>query len=141
MTQTTIPGKTRWESDQYRKDHGKTAATAIGYQLYARHLHEHAAGDMALLGLTAIPEPRPQMWPVTQGTDEERRARVDAFARCHGITAGPDEASGTYRAVLAFGPVSVVVYTMSEQSVTDRVAAITGAARQVHEAVFTGSAA
>ena len=113
--------KTSWEAAQYAADHGKTAAIADGQQCYARHLAACAAEDMQILGLSEIPEPRPQMWPVTGGTDEQRRARVDAWAARHGVHARDDEASGQYRAVLKFGPVTLTVYTIPEQVTADRV--------------------
>jgi len=122
--------RTRWEADEYARDHGLTAATAIGYQLLARHVNACAAEDMEMLGISKIPEPRPQMWPVTGGTDEDRKARVDAFATRHGIRAGTDETSGTYRAVLAFGPVALIVYMIPDRTMTDRLAALYGAVRE-----------
>lgn len=122
--------KTPWEAREWAADHGRTAAQAIGQQCYARYLHDRAAEDMALLGITAIPEPRPQMWPVTGGSDEDRKARVDAFATRHGIRAGTDETSGTYRAVLAFGPVTLVVYMIPDRTMADRLAALYSAVRE-----------
>lgn len=124
MSATALKGRTEWETAQYAADHGKTAAQAIGWQLYARYLYAHAGEDMAILGIREIPEPRAQSWPVTGGTDEERRARVDAFAARHGITAGTDEELGTYRAVLKFGPVEYVAYMIPERVMADRLAAI-----------------
>jgi hypothetical protein len=121
--------KTPWEAQQYRADHGRTAALAVGQQLYARHLHACAAEDMAILGLREIPEPRPQMWPVTGGTDDDRRARIDAWAKRHGTTAGPDEEGGTYRAVLSFGLVKVIAYMIPDRTMDERLAAIYSAAR------------
>lgn len=115
--------RTRWEAEQYAADHGRTAAQAIGWQLLARHVNACAAEDMALLGLREIPEPRPQMWPVTGGTDEDRRARVDAWAARHGTKAGDDDESGTYRAVLAFGPVRLVVYMIPDRTMAERLEA------------------
>ena len=121
--------KTPWEAQQYRADHGRTATIAVGQQLLARHLHACAAEDMAILGLREIPEPRPQMWPVTGGTDEDRRARIDAWAKRHGVTAGPDEDGGTYRAVLSFGLVKVIAYMIPDRTMDERLAAIYSAAR------------
>jgi hypothetical protein len=126
--------KTRWEADEYARDHGKTAAVAIGYQLLARHLHACAAEDMALLGVTLPAEPRPYMQPVTGGTDEERKARVDAFAARHGVKAGPDDATGTYRAVLSFGPCSYVAYMIPDRTMADRLAALYENVREAREA-------
>ena len=122
--------KTRWEAEQYAADHDRTAAIAVGQQLYARHLHACAAEDMAILGLREIPDPRPQMWPVTGGTDEDRKARVDAWAKRHGVTAGTDETSGSYRAVLGFGPVKVIAYMIPDRTMTERLAALYSAVRE-----------
>lgn len=112
--------RTRWEAEQYAADRGRTAATAIGFQLLARHLHACAAEDMKLLGVTQPAEPRPYMQPVTGGTDEERKARIDAFAARHGITAGPYDEDGTYRAVLKFGPVTYVAYMIPDRTMAER---------------------
>ena len=127
--------KTPWETEQYAADRGRTAALAIGQQLYARHLYACAAEDMAILGLREIPEPRPQKWPVTGGTDEECRARVDAWAKRHGVKAGTDEDSGHYRAVLSFGPVRLEVYTVPAKVMADRVRAATDRLEALHRAV------
>jgi hypothetical protein len=121
---TTTDFRTSWEAAQYAADQGKTAATANGQQLLARHINTCAAEDMEILGLTALPDPRPWTWPVTRGTSEERRARVDAWAARHGVTAGPDLVSGTYRATLKFGPVTLTVYTMGEGNLEERMAEI-----------------
>lgn len=124
MSATALKGRTEWETAQYAADHGKTAAQAIGWQLYARYLYAHAGEDMAILGIREIPEPRAQSWPVTGGTDEERRARVDKWAARHGVTAGTDETSGQYKAVLAFGAIRHEVYMIPDRTMADRLAAI-----------------
>ena len=113
--------KTDWEAAQYKADHGRTAAIAIGQQLLGHHITSCGSEDMAILGLSKIPEPRPQMWPVTAGTDEERRARIDTWAARHGITAHYDDASGQYRAVLTFGLTSIIVYAIPEETMAGRV--------------------
>jgi len=130
MTTTALQGRTEWEAAQYAADHGKTAAMALGYQLLARHINAFAAEDMGLLGIREIPEARPQSWPVTGGSDEERKARVDAFAERHGIRPVTDAVSGQYKAVLEFGPVSLVVYMIPDRVMADRVAALYGAVRE-----------
>lgn len=134
MTATALAGRTEWEAQQYAADHGKTAAQAIGWQLYARHVNACAAEDMETLGLRELPEPRPQSWPVTGGTDEDRRARVDAWAARHGVTAHPDPASGQYKAVLTFGPVHLVVYMIPDLVMAERLQAIREAVREGREA-------
>ena len=125
-----LKGHSQWETDEYDRDHGRTAAQEIGYRCMGRYLHAHAVEDMAILGLREIPEPRPQMWPVTGGTDEDRMARVDAWAKRHGVAAGTDEASGTYRAVLGFGPVKVIAYMIPDRTMAERLAALYSAVRE-----------
>ena len=130
-----LKGRTEYEAGEYARDHGRTAAMAVGQQLYARHLYACAAEDMEILGLREIPEPRPQKWPVTGGTDEECRARVDAWAKRHGVRAGTDEASGHYKAVLSFGPVRLEVYMVPAKVMADRVKAARDRADAIHAAV------
>lgn len=127
--QDLLPGRTPRET-RLSADHGKAAAQAIGWQLLARHVNACAAEDMQILGIREIPEPRPQMWPVTGGTDEDRKARVDAWAARHGVKAGTDEASGSYRAVLGFGPVKVIVYMIPDRTMADRLNALYSAVRE-----------
>ena len=69
------------------------------------------------------------MWPVTGGTDEDRVAHIDAWAKRHGIKAGPDEASGRYQAVLGFGPVKVIAYMIPDRAMADRLGAFYRAVR------------
>src|SRR5512142_2903612 len=115
MTATALQGRTEWEAGEYARDHGKTAAMAVGFQLLARHVNACAGEDMELLGMTALPDPRPQSWPVTGGSDEDRKARVDAWAARHGVKAHTDTASGQYKAVLTFGPVQLSVYMIPDR--------------------------
>lgn len=125
MTSTT-DFRPRWKAEQHPAGHDETTAMAVGWQLLARHIAACAAEDMEILGVAALPEPRPWMVPVTRGSDEERRARVDAFAKRHGVRAHADEASGQYKAVLTFGPVSMVVYMIAEADLSERLAAFYG---------------
>lgn len=134
MTAAALQGRTEWETAQYAADRGKTAAQAIGYQCLARYLHDCAAEDMALLGVREPAEPRPYMQPVTGGTDEERMARVDAFAARHGVKAHADDVTGTYRAVLAFGPCSYVAYMIPDRTMDERLAALYENVRVAREA-------
>jgi hypothetical protein len=85
---------------------------------------------MAILGLREIPDPRPEMWPVTGGSDQDRMARIDAWAKRHGIKAGLDEASGRYQAVLGFGPAKVIAYMIPDRTMDERLAALYGAVRE-----------
>jgi hypothetical protein len=141
MTAAALQGRTDRETAQYAADHGKSAAQAMGYRCMGRYLHAHALEDMELLGIREIPDPRPQMWPVTGGTDEDRMARIDAWAKRHGITAGTDEASGHYKAVLAFGPVRVEVYTVPDRVMADRIDAVNRQLAALHSAVAGRDAA
>lgn len=147
MTATDLQGRTEWEADEYARDHGKTAAMALGYQLLARHVIAWAAEDMQILGMAALPGQRPWTWPVTKGGDEERKARVDAWAARHGVTAHADESTGHYQADLTFGPHLIRVYMVPDQVMADRVreadgrlAALRGAVAEAH-AGMTGSVA
>ena len=70
------------------------------------------------------------MWPVTGGTDDERKARVDAWAARHGVKAATDEASGHYKAVLSFGAVRLEVYMIPDRTMADRLAALYSAVRE-----------
>jgi hypothetical protein len=133
--------RTRWEAEQYAADHGACAAIATGYQIMGAHLGAHGAEDAAILGVSRLPEPRPYMIPVTNGADEELRARVDAFAARHGITARWDAESSSYRAALKFGPVALIAYMIPAKDMLERVAAIKAAARGTHTAITGRSAA
>ena len=133
--QDLLPGRTAWETREYAADHGRAAAIAIGYQLLARHISACAAEDAELLGLTALPDPRPQTWPVTVGTDEERKARIDAWAARHGVTASTDETSGHYKAVLKYGPVWLEVYMVPDQIMADQVQHVKDRLTAIHAAV------
>ena len=75
------------------------------------------------------------MWPVTGGTDEDRKARVDAWAARHGIKAGTDTASGHYKAVLSFGLVRLEVYMIPERMLADRVKAANDRLAVIYDAL------
>ena len=129
-----------WRTEQPAPGRAKITATAIGQQLLGHHLTACGAEDMEILGLTEIPEPRAWMWPVTKGTDDERRARIDAFAKRYGVKAYADPAAGQYKAVLTFGPVELVVYMLTEQDLTARLAAIHEAVLEDRARVYAGIA-
>jgi hypothetical protein len=130
MTITDIPAappgtgvRTDWEREQYQADHGATAALALGFLLLAKYVKHHAAGDMQILGRTAMPEPPPYKFAVFGGTDDEQKARIDAWAKRHGVTAHTDRVSGHYEAAVPFGPVRLVAYMVPERVMADRVQA------------------
>lgn len=116
-------GRKDWQGAHHAPDRAKTIAMAMGSRLLGHHVTACAAEDMQILGLRQMPEPRPWMWPVTAGTDEERMARVDAWAARHGIRAYSDEAAGQYKATLTFGPVELTVYTITDADLAARLAA------------------
>jgi hypothetical protein len=122
MTLTDLAGRTPRETAQYEADHGATAALAIGFRLLAAHVKAHGTGDMAILGRTRMPEPPAWKIAVFGGTDDEQRARVDAWARRHGVTARTDEASGHYEAAVSFGAVRLVAYMIPQRVMDDRLA-------------------
>lgn len=128
MTITDIPAappgtgvRTDWEREQYQADHGATAALALGFLLLAKYVRHHAAGDMQILGRDRMPEPYPYKIPVFGGTDDEQKARIDLWARRHGVTARTGRVSGHYEAAVSFGPVRLVAYMVPERVMAERV--------------------
>jgi hypothetical protein len=89
---------------------------ASGFEALAAHIREHGPGDIALLGLPRMPEPGRYMLPAQGSDDEERRARVDAFARRYGVKAGWDALMRTYQATVWHGPVALVAYAVAAAS-------------------------
>lgn len=114
VPQGRTDGRSEWEARQYAADHGMAAAAGQGLSALGAHICDHGARDALLLGLPRLPGPGPYLIAVVDGTEAERRAKVDAFARAHHVTAAPDEATGTYRAVVMFGPVPYIAYTRPE---------------------------
>ena len=99
------------------------AALAISLQLLARYVMTGLAGDMAILGRAAMPEPPAYKIAVFGGTDDEQKARIDAWAKRHGVTARTDRVSGHYEAAVPFGPVRLVAYMVPQRVMDDRVQA------------------
>jgi hypothetical protein len=94
---------------------GETVAAAShGYRELADYLAAHAAEDCFILGRAEVPKPQSHLEPVVKGTEEQRKGRVDAWARARGVAAFWHEETGTYRAVKMFGAVSLVVYMMPD---------------------------
>lgn len=148
MTLTDLAGRTDREHQQYAADHGRTAALALGFLLLAAHVREHGAEDMEILGRTQMPEPPAYKVAVFDGTDDEQRSRVDAWARRHSVTAATDEASGHYEAAVPYGPVRLVVYMVPEKVMAGRLAEAKARrediAREVagqHDAITAGRSA
>ena len=100
--EATLPGKTRWETEQYNRDRGQRAATALGYRLLADFIRTDASGPVPSGGTVYA--------PVVLGSDEERTAAVDEWAEAHGVPAGWDDDHHHYGAKLTFGPVAYMVY-------------------------------
>lgn len=84
---------------------------ASGFEALAAHIREHGPGDIALLGLPHLPEPGRYMLPAQGDEEDERRARVDAFAARYHVTAGWDALMRTYQATVRFGAVTYVAFT------------------------------
>jgi len=102
-----LPGKTRWETEQYRRSCGKHAAQAQAFMhlgllmeydedspapLYMTHDIVDGAVFDTLWGPAAMPS----------AGDEDGKAAVDRFAAKHHVTAGWDE-RGRYAAVMDLG--------------------------------------
>jgi hypothetical protein len=111
---TATDFRTGWEAAQYAADHGAGAAIGQGLRALGSLLCEHGARDAALLGIGRLPGPPAFLVPVMDGTEDERRARVDAFAAAHGVTARWHGATRTYRAKVMFGPVAYIALTRPE---------------------------
>ena len=102
---------------QGQTDAEAVAAASLGYHALADYLAKCAAQDAFILGRARAPKPQSHLEPVIKGTEDERKARVDAWARARDVTAGWHEETKTYRAVKHFGPVSYVVYMMPDPPV------------------------
>jgi len=126
---------TPWAQAQH-DDGGYTATLAVTHEKIAADLREHA-GDL-------MPVAADQYLFATKGTDEDRRAAIDAWAAEHHVTAGWDDRYG-YHAKVMFGPMSEVAVAVTQESaasyVARRVEAIKAAARETVNAIMTGGAA
>jgi hypothetical protein len=104
-----IPGKTRWESAQYRRDGGRRMAVALAHKLFADFLREDEGG------------PCPPACDVvtsaiaTGVSTEEGCAAVDRWAARHHLTAQWDRDRAVYFAEVDFGPLRYrVVFVPSD---------------------------
>jgi hypothetical protein len=98
---------TDWAQAQHDADGGFAATLAAGHAKIAADLRDHA-GDL-------MPVAADQYLFATQGTDDDRRAAVDAWAADHHVTAGWDDRFG-YHAKVMFGPMSEVAMVVRERN-------------------------
>lgn len=89
-----------WMQRQSAADGGLTLALTVA--------HEKVAAVLRNLPDDLLAVPTDQYLFATKGTDEDRRASVDAWAAAHHVTAQWRDGTG-YCAKLACGPLSVVV--------------------------------
>lgn len=109
---TALDHRTRQEAEQATWP----GTLASSLEAAAAHIRENGARDAALLG-RGQPVNGNIIWPVTAGTEAERIARIDAFAAAAGAVADWHLPSGTYRAVVRFGPVALIAFTHAEADV------------------------
>jgi hypothetical protein len=95
-------------------DHEAAVAASLGYHELADYLAAHAEEDTFILGVGQAPRPQAHLVPVIRGTEEQRKARVDDWARVRHVAAFWHEETGTYRAVKMFGPVPYVAYMIPD---------------------------
>ena len=99
-------GKTPYEAEQYRKDHGHRAASALGLRLIADFIKNHDG---------PIPAPGSRiMAPVMNGTEAERFAVVDTWATQNHVRPEWSASRSHYAAKIPFGPWTYVVYMMPD---------------------------
>ena len=94
--QDNLPGRTAWETDQYRRNQGKRAAVALEYRLLADFLRSDEDGPVPMRD-TIIACAAPPSVPTEDGC-----AAVDRWAVKHHVEAGWD--NGAYAAEVPFGP-------------------------------------
>lgn len=95
MTET-FPGRTAWETRQYRRNHGRRAAVALEYKLFADFLHGDEDGPVPMRDTIIACAAPPS------AGKEDGCAAVDRWAARHHVTAGWD--NGSYSAEVPFGP-------------------------------------
>ena len=104
--ESNLPGRTAWETEQYRKDHGQRAASALGLRLIADFI-KNSTGPYPAPGCRI-------MAPVMDGTEAERFAVVDAWAAENHVTPEWSDSRSHYAAKLSFGPWVYAVYMMPD---------------------------
>jgi len=95
-------------------EHEATQAATHGYHDLANYLAAHTDEDTFILGIGQAPKPQAHLVPVIRGTEDQRKAKVDAWARVRHVTAFWHEETSTYRAVMMFGPVPYIVYMIPD---------------------------
>lgn len=94
MSETNLPGKTAWESQQYRKDHGHRVAAAQAYRYLARRIETDEncplpPGSEAVIALAAA---------AMQNVLAARTASAEAYA-AERVAAIRSAASETYAGI------------------------------------------
>ena len=100
------PTKDSYANRERDADGGYTATLAVTHEKIAADLRAHT-GDL-------MPVAADQYLFATKGTDEDRRAAIDAWAAEHHVTAGWDDQFG-YCAKVMFGPMSEVAVAVTEE--------------------------
>ena len=104
--QDNLPGRTAWETQQYNRDHGHRAASALGLRLIADFIKNHPG---------PVPPPGSRIIvPVMDGTEAERMAVVDEWAAENHVQAEWSAGHHHYSAKLYFGPWTYAVYMMPD---------------------------
>ena len=88
MTESNFSGKTRWESDQYRRDHGRRARVAAAHRALADFIEADEHTPVPPMNETAL-----ALAPTAEAVNEWA-------ARHH---ASASWRHGTYRASVSFG--------------------------------------
>ena len=96
---------TDWQRHQHDEDGGLSARLAIA--------HQHAAAEVTNLPEPLMPATVTQHFIAMQGTAEERRAAVDAWATRHHVTARWLPGAG-YCARVDDGPLSMIALALPE---------------------------
>ena len=101
------PTKDSYSNQERDADGGYTATLAVYHEQIARDLRTKT-GDL-------MPVAADQYLFAAKGTDDDRRAAVDAWAADHHVTAGWDDRFG-YHAKVMFGPMSEVAIVVRERN-------------------------
>ena len=101
-----LPGKTRWETEQYRRSCGKHAAQAQAFMRLGLLMEydEDSPAPMSMMTSLVDGAVFETLWgcaALPSAGDEKGCAAVDRFAAKHYVTAGWEE--GRYRAVMDLG--------------------------------------
>jgi hypothetical protein len=95
----------------------RTAASiAANLKALAIYIRVYADEDAAQIGIRPLPVPSASgyLLPLLDGDEDERRAKVDAFAERHGVTAAWDGATRSYRATVWIGELRYAAYAYTQ---------------------------